>query len=84
MLRLQRGCHELTCPGTRASTAGMSEAIAYAQRDGIAEIVLDDGKVNAMSPAFFDGLNAALDRAESDDSAALLVVAGARAICSAG
>ena len=52
----------------------MSAAIAYAQQDGIAEIVLDDGKVNAMSPAFFDALNAALDRAEHDDSAALLLV----------
>ncbi len=52
----------------------MSETVAYSQREGIAEIVLDDGKVNAMSAAFFAGLNAALDRAERDDSRALVVV----------
>jgi enoyl-CoA hydratase len=52
----------------------MSEAMAYASRDGVAEIVLDDGKVNAMSAAFFAGLNAALDRAEADDCGALVVV----------
>src|SRR5262245_8836910 len=52
----------------------MSEAIAYAQREGIAEIVLDDGKVNAMSPAFFTGLNAALDAVEADDCKALILV----------
>lgn len=52
----------------------MSDAVAYAQRDGSAEVVLDDGKVNAMSPAFFAGLNAALDRAEGDGSGAVVIV----------
>ena len=61
----------------------MSDAIVYAQREGIAEIVLDDGKVNAMSPAFFDGLNAALDRAEGDGSGAVLL-AGRPGYLSAG
>ena len=61
----------------------MSEAVAYTRREGIAEIVLDDGKVNAMSSAFFAGLNAALDRAAGDDSGAV-VVAGRGGYLSAG
>ena len=61
----------------------MSEAVAYAQRDGIAEVVLDDGKVNAMSAALFDRLNAALDRAIADGSGAL-VIAGRSGYFSAG
>jgi enoyl-CoA hydratase len=61
----------------------MSDAVAYSERDGIAEIVLDDGKVNAMSMAFFDGLNAALDRAEQSDASAV-VVAGRSGYFSAG
>jgi enoyl-CoA hydratase len=52
----------------------MTEAVAYSEREGIAQIVLDDGKVNAMSQAFFDRLNAALDRAERGDGSALVVV----------
>src|SRR4030095_13470825 len=52
----------------------MREAVAYSAREGIAEIVLDDGKVNAMSAPFFDGLNAALDRAEGGDCSAVVVV----------
>lgn len=48
--------------------------VTYELRDGIAEIRIDDGKVNAMSQAFFDELNAALDRVASDrPSAAVLV-----------
>src|SRR5262245_60811917 len=52
----------------------MSQAITYSRRDGMAEIVLDDGKVNAMAAAFFLELNAALDRVEGDDNRALVVV----------
>ena len=61
----------------------MAEHIAYTTRDGIAEITLDDGKVNAMHRAFFDGLNAALDRAAGDGSRAL-VVTGRPGYLSAG
>jgi enoyl-CoA hydratase len=61
----------------------MSDAVVYGQREGIAEIVLDDGKVNAMTQAFFDALNGALDRAQRDDSRAL-VVAGRPGYLSAG
>ena len=61
----------------------MAEHIAYTTRDGIAEITLDDGKVNAMHRAFFDGLNAALDRAAGDGSRAL-VLTGRPGYLSAG
>lgn len=61
----------------------MAEHIAYETRDGVAEITLDDGKVNAMHRAFFDGLNAALDRAAGDGSRAL-VLTGRAGYLSAG
>jgi len=59
----------------------MNEAITYTQRDGIAEIHLDDGKVNAMTLAVFEALNAALDRAEQERA---LVVVGRPGVFSAG
>src|SRR4029450_73885 len=73
----------LTCLDAAASTVGMSEGVAYSERDGIAEIALDDGKGNARSMAFFDGLNAALDRAEQGDARAV-VVSGRPGYFSAG
>jgi enoyl-CoA hydratase len=51
----------------------MAEPITYESRDGIGEITLDDGKVNAMTLAFFEGLGAALDRAERDGPRALVI-----------
>jgi enoyl-CoA hydratase len=44
----------------------MADSIAYDLTDGLAQITLDDGKVNAMTLEFFGTLNAALDRAERD------------------
>lgn len=61
----------------------MADAVAYALHDGVARITLDDGKVNAMSLALFDGLNAALDRAEQEKPGAV-VVAGRSGYYSAG
>ena len=61
----------------------MADPITYDCSDGIAEIVLDDGKVNAMSLDFFRGLGAALDRAEADRPGAL-VVSGRAGAFSAG
>jgi len=61
----------------------MSESITYTARDDLGEITLDDGKVNAMSLPFFDGLNAALDRAEKERPGAL-VVTGRAGVFSAG
>ena len=43
------------------------------ERDGaVSTIVMDDGKVNALSPAMFRELNAALDRAQADETVVLL------------
>lgn len=45
----------------------------YELRDNVAVVTLDDGKVNAVGPAFIKGLNEALDRSEADDAGALLI-----------
>jgi enoyl-CoA hydratase len=55
----------------------------YTQLGQIAEIQFDDGKVNAMGPAFFDDLNTALDRAEREKPGAL-VLAGREGFFSPG
>lgn len=55
----------------------------YTQHERVAEIRLDDGKVNAMGPAFFDDLNALLDRVEREKPAAL-VLAGREGFFSPG
>ena len=46
--------------------------VRYEKQDAVSTITLDDGKVNALSPAMFGALNAALDRAESDGSVVLI------------
>src|SRR5690349_2282177 len=61
----------------------MEDAVRYAVHDRIAEITLDDGKVNAMTLGFFEALGAALDRAERDRPGAV-VVAGRAGVFSAG
>lgn len=43
-----------------------TQRVSYALHDRIALITLDDGKVNALSPAMLTELDAALDRAERD------------------
>lgn len=55
----------------------------YTQHEQVAQIRLDDGKVNAMGPAFFDELNAVLDRAEREKPGAL-VLAGREGFFSPG
>jgi enoyl-CoA hydratase len=50
--------------------------------DGVATITLDDGKVNALSFAMLESINAALDTAENDD--AIVVLRGRDGIFSAG
>ena len=47
--------------------------VQYSERDGVALIVLDDGKANALSHDLLDQLDAALDRAEN---ASAIVIAG--------
>ena len=55
----------------------------YTLHEKVAQIRLDDGKVNAMGPAFFDELNVLLDRAERERPGAL-VIAGRDGFYSAG
>ncbi len=54
----------------------------YALDDGIATITLDDGKVNALSPAMSNAVMADLDRAEADG--AIVVLTGRATTLSAG
>ena len=61
----------------------MSDRVEYAFNDDVAELRLDDGKVNAMSHPFFDALNGALDQAEKDGARAVLI-AGRPGVFSAG
>jgi len=51
----------------------MSEQIvSYEQVDSVAVITMDDGKVNALSPALIEQVDAAFDRAEKDAKAVVL------------
>lgn len=61
----------------------MSDTFGYTLTDRIACITIDDGKVNAMSLDFFQGLGAALDRAEADDAGAVVIM-GRPGVFSAG
>jgi enoyl-CoA hydratase len=44
----------------------MPERVSYQLNDGVARIVLDDGKVNVMSTAMLGEIGAAFDRAETE------------------
>ena len=60
----------------------MSDLVSYELEDGIATLTLNNGKVNALSPAVFDALNAAFDRAEQDR--AVVILTGQPGILSGG
>jgi enoyl-CoA hydratase len=60
----------------------MSSLTSYSFRDGVASIVLDDGKVNALSPAMLSSIAGELDRAEADG--AIVVLSGRDGTFSAG
>jgi enoyl-CoA hydratase len=65
----------MTCR-TRPKVAGMSDAagpVVTTVEDGVAVLRFDDGKVNALSYAALDALQAGLDRAEADADAVCLV-----------
>src|ERR1700712_1189427 len=65
----------------------MSSLVNYAADEAVATITLDDGKVNALSPAMQDALNEALDRAEKaalDGEVKAIVLAGNSKVLSAG
>ena len=50
----------------------MNQLVSYALADGVATITMDDGKVNVMSIAMQDELNAALDRANEDGAVVVI------------
>jgi enoyl-CoA hydratase len=59
----------------------------YAAHEAVATITLDDGKVNALSPAMQAAINAALDQAETDIAAGTVkavVLAGNDRVFSGG
>jgi len=58
-------------------------SVTYVPGSPVAEIHLDDGKVNAMGPAFFAAMNAALDEVERQLPGAL-VFSGRAGMFSAG
>ncbi|NGY03808.1 crotonase/enoyl-CoA hydratase family protein [Solimonas terrae] len=60
----------------------MTTLVKYRLEAGVATLQLDDGKRNALSPAMFDAINAALDRAEADR--AIVIFTGRDEVFSAG
>ena len=60
----------------------MTPRVQYQLRDGIAEIRIDDGKVNALSLDLFGELGGAFDRAKADR--AVVVLSGRPGVFSAG
>src|SRR3954453_20256421 len=56
--------------------------VSYHLEGAIATVTMDDGKVNALSPAIQAELNSALDRAEADHAVVLLT--GRDGVFSAG
>jgi enoyl-CoA hydratase len=60
----------------------MDSIVSYRLDGPVATIVMDDGKVNAISPRMIGEVNAALDRAEADR--AVVVLAGREGVFSAG
>jgi enoyl-CoA hydratase len=61
----------------------MNDKVQYSVESSVATIVLDDGKVNALSPAMQEEIHGALDHAEKDDASAV-VIAGNQNVFSAG
>jgi enoyl-CoA hydratase len=60
----------------------MDRLTCYRLDGGVASIIMDDGKVNAMSPEMIAELNEALDRAKADRAVVLLT--GREGVLSAG
>jgi len=60
----------------------MSELIHYSCDQGIATLTLNNGKVNAISPAMVTAFNACLDQAEADR--AIVIITGQPGILSGG
>jgi enoyl-CoA hydratase len=54
----------------------MNELVRYERHDSFAEVVMDDGRANVMSPAMLEALHTAVDRAARDD--VMLILRSAR------
>jgi enoyl-CoA hydratase len=63
----------MTSPPNPGDTVDQAERLSYELREGIAVLTMDDGKVNALGPPMVAALDAALDRAEAEARAVLLV-----------
>ena len=50
----------------------MGKLVSYERSEGVSTITVDDGKVNAMSVAMMQEINAALDQAEEHRSVVIL------------
>lgn len=61
----------------------MSDPVHYELKESVAVVRMDDGKVNAFGPTMQQALGEAIDRAESDGAAAL-VIAGNDRVFSGG
>jgi enoyl-CoA hydratase len=62
--------------------SALGELVSYRLAEGVATIGMDDGKVNALSPAMLAALNAAFDQATSDG--AVVILTGRTGIFSGG
>ena len=60
----------------------MGNSVSYKHSEGVSTIVMDDGKVNAMSVPMMGEINAALDQAQRDK--AVVVLTGKPGVFSAG
>lgn len=60
----------------------MGTRVSYEHSEGISTISMDDGKVNAMSVAMMEEINAALDQAQEHGS--VVVLTGREGVFSAG
>lgn len=76
--------HSLPAPSPTCGRYGGAMALTSLEiNDGVATITMDDGKVNALSPAMLASVGESLDQAEGSE-AAVVVLAGARKTFSAG
>jgi enoyl-CoA hydratase len=60
----------------------MGNSVSYERAERVSTIIMDDGKVNAMSMSMMDEVNAALDQAERDE--AVVILAGRPGVFCAG
>jgi 3-hydroxyacyl-CoA dehydrogenase len=62
----------------------MADLVRYDIKDGVAVITIDNPPVNALSPAVWEGIDQAVQRAVADSSASAIVLIGAGATFIAG